>query len=38
MTGLRRVSGRSDPPWADSVKTDLYYVDNGPPALDTPIL
>jgi exopolysaccharide biosynthesis polyprenyl glycosylphosphotransferase len=28
MTGLWQVSGRSDLSWADSVRLDLYYVDN----------
>src|SRR5690606_5884605 len=28
MTGLWQVSGRSDLPWEDTVRLDLYYVDN----------
>jgi exopolysaccharide biosynthesis polyprenyl glycosylphosphotransferase len=28
MTGLWQVSGRSDLPWEDSVRLDLYYVEN----------
>ena len=28
MTGLWQVSGRSDLSWEDSVRLDLYYVDN----------
>ncbi len=28
MTGLWQVSGRSDLPWAESVRLDLYYVEN----------
>ncbi len=28
MTGLWQVSGRSDLSWADSVRLDLYYVEN----------
>jgi exopolysaccharide biosynthesis polyprenyl glycosylphosphotransferase len=38
MTGLWQVSGRSDLPWADAVKVDLYYVDNWSPVLDASIL
>ena len=28
MTGLWQVSGRSDLSWDDTVRLDLYYVDN----------
>ena len=28
MTGLWQVSGRSDLSWEDTVRLDLYYVDN----------
>ncbi|RYE73714.1 MAG: sugar transferase, partial [Myxococcales bacterium] len=28
MTGLWQVSGRSDLSWEESVRLDLYYVDN----------
>jgi len=28
MTGLWQVSGRSDLPWDETVRLDLYYVDN----------
>jgi lipopolysaccharide/colanic/teichoic acid biosynthesis glycosyltransferase len=28
MTGLWQVSGRSDLPWDDAVRLDLYYVEN----------
>jgi len=28
MTGLWQVSGRSDLPWDEAVRLDLYYVDN----------
>jgi lipopolysaccharide/colanic/teichoic acid biosynthesis glycosyltransferase len=28
MTGLWQVSGRSDLSWKESVRLDLYYVDN----------
>jgi len=34
MTGLWQVSGRSDLSWADSVRLDLYYVENWSPYLD----
>ena len=38
MTGLWQVSGRSDLSWGDSVRLDLWYVDNWSLALDTQIL
>lgn len=38
MTGLWQVTGGPNLPWADAVKTDLYYVDNWSPALDVSIL
>ena len=28
VTGLWQVSGRSDLSWEDTVRLDLYYVDN----------
>ena len=28
MTGLWQVSGRSDLPWSEAIRLDLYYVDN----------
>ena len=28
MTGLWQVSGRSDLPWEEAIRLDLYYVDN----------
>ena len=28
MTGLWQVSGRSDLSWTESIRLDLYYVDN----------
>ncbi|WP_238539348.1 sugar transferase [Janibacter hoylei] len=28
ITGLWQVSGRSDLSWEDTVRLDLYYVDN----------
>ncbi|MBM6402087.1 sugar transferase [Phycicoccus sonneratiae] len=38
MTGLWQVSGRSDLSWMDSVRLDLWYVDNWSLALDGQIL
>lgn len=38
MTGLWQVSGRSDLSWAESVRLDLYYVENWSVALDAQIL
>ncbi len=38
MTGLWQVSGRSDLPWAESVRLDLYYVENWSIALDLQIM
>ncbi len=38
MTGLWQVSGRSDLSWFDSVRLDLWYVDNWSLALDMQIL
>jgi lipopolysaccharide/colanic/teichoic acid biosynthesis glycosyltransferase len=38
ITGLWQVSGRSDLSWDDSVRLDLYYVENWSPALDAMIL
>jgi exopolysaccharide biosynthesis polyprenyl glycosylphosphotransferase len=38
MTGLWQVSGRSDLSWAETVRLDLYYVDNWSPSLDALIL
>ena len=38
MTGLWQVSGRSDLSWEDSVRLDLYYVDNWSVLQDTVIL
>jgi exopolysaccharide biosynthesis polyprenyl glycosylphosphotransferase len=34
MTGLWQVSGRSDLPWDESVRLDLYYADNWRPLDD----
>jgi lipopolysaccharide/colanic/teichoic acid biosynthesis glycosyltransferase len=38
MTGLWQVSGRSDLSWAESVRLDLYYVENWSPALDLSLI
>lgn len=38
MTGLWQVSGRSDLSWEDSLRLDLWYVDNWSLALDAQIL
>ena len=38
MTGLWQVSGRADLPWEESVRLDLYYVENWSVALDVQIL
>jgi exopolysaccharide biosynthesis polyprenyl glycosylphosphotransferase len=38
MTGLWQVSGRSDLSWAESVRLDLYYVENWSPYLDLQLL
>ena len=38
MTGLWQISGRSDLSWAESVRLDLYYVENWTPVLDLMIL
>jgi exopolysaccharide biosynthesis polyprenyl glycosylphosphotransferase len=38
MTGLWQVSGRSDLSWVDSVRLDLWYVDNWSLSLDVQIL
>jgi lipopolysaccharide/colanic/teichoic acid biosynthesis glycosyltransferase len=38
MTGLWQVSGRSDLSWSDSVRLDLYYVENWSPSLDLSIM
>ncbi len=38
MTGLWQVSGRSDLVWGDTVRLDLWYVDNWSLALDVQIL
>jgi exopolysaccharide biosynthesis polyprenyl glycosylphosphotransferase len=38
LTGLWQVNGRSDLSWEDSVRLDLYYVDNWSLTLDATIL
>ncbi|MFZ2016243.1 MAG: exopolysaccharide biosynthesis polyprenyl glycosylphosphotransferase, partial [Nocardioides sp.] len=38
MTGLWQVSGRSDLSWAESIRLDLYYVDNWSMVQDLMIL
>ncbi|HEX2809748.1 MAG TPA: sugar transferase, partial [Kineosporiaceae bacterium] len=38
LTGLWQVSGRSDLKWEETVRLDLYYVENRSPALDGEIL
>ena len=38
MTGLWQVSGRSDLSWDDTVRLDLYYVDNWSVVQDLMIL
>ena len=38
MTGLWQVSGRADLAWEESVRLDLYYVENWSVALDVQIL
>ena len=38
ITGLWQVSGRSDLSWADTVRLDLYYVNNWSLVQDLSIL
>lgn len=38
LTGLWQVNGRSDLPWEEAVRLDLYYVDNWSVSLDISIL
>jgi exopolysaccharide biosynthesis polyprenyl glycosylphosphotransferase len=38
LTGLWQVSGRSQLPWEEAVRLDLYYVENWSPSLDATIL
>ena len=38
MTGMWQINGRSDLNWEDSLRLDLWYVDNWSPVLDVMIL
>ena len=38
LTGLWQISGRSDLSWDESVRLDLYYVDNWSMVQDLTIL
>ena len=38
LTGLWQVSGRTNLSWEESVRLDLYYVENWTPVLDLMIL
>lgn len=38
MTGLWQINGRSDLAWEETVRLDLYYVENWTPVLDLMIL
>ncbi|MDP9408829.1 MAG: sugar transferase, partial [Actinomycetota bacterium] len=38
LTGLWQISGRSDLSWEESVRLDLYYVENWTPLLDVAII
>lgn len=38
LTGLWQVNGRADLSWEESVRLDLYYVENWSPALDVLIM
>jgi lipopolysaccharide/colanic/teichoic acid biosynthesis glycosyltransferase len=38
MTGLWQINGRTDLPWDEAVRLDLYYVENWSLALDALIL
>jgi exopolysaccharide biosynthesis polyprenyl glycosylphosphotransferase len=38
LTGLWQVSGRSQLPWEEAVRLDLYYVEHWSPSLDATIL
>lgn len=37
ITGLWQVSGRSELPWDEAMRLDLYYVDNWSPTMDLAI-
>src|SRR5690606_2921577 len=38
ITGLWQVSGRSDLPWNEAIRLDLYYVDHWSPTMDLTII
>jgi lipopolysaccharide/colanic/teichoic acid biosynthesis glycosyltransferase len=38
MTGMWQVSGRSDLPWEEAVRLDVYYAENWTPLQDLAIL
>ena len=38
ITGLWQVSGRSDLPWNEAIRLDLYYVDHWSPTMDLTIM
>ena len=38
LTGMWQISGRSDLNWEESLRLDLWYVDNGSPVLDVRFL
>jgi lipopolysaccharide/colanic/teichoic acid biosynthesis glycosyltransferase len=38
LTGLWQVSGRSNLPWDEAIRLDLYYVDHWSPGMDFAIL
>lgn len=38
LTGLWQISGRSELSWQETVRLDLYYVENWSPALDASIM
>jgi lipopolysaccharide/colanic/teichoic acid biosynthesis glycosyltransferase len=38
LTGLWQISGRSELSWDESVRLDLYYIENWSPALDLSIM
>ena len=38
ITGLWQISGRSDLSWDETIRLDLYYIDNWSPLQDLSIL
>ena len=38
ITGLWQVSGRTDLPWEEAVRLDLYYVENWSLGLDLMVI